>query len=91
MALQNRVSRLEGIQDSQAKQQVTHQSREEARQWLDDAIQRINEGRRLIDEGIIEDTYTPKPGPPLTPDASPTKIWLNDILIEMEMRHEHKK
>jgi len=89
MALQTRVSRLEEIHAAQAKQQVTYQSSEESRQWLDNAIQRINERRRLIDEGIIEDTYTPQPRPPLPPDASPTKIWLADILNKMEMRHEH--
>ena len=91
MVLQNRIRRLEDIHAAQAKQQVTHQSSQEARQWLNNAIQRHNERRRLIDEGIIEDTYTPKPRLPLAPDASPSKIWLNDILIEMEMRHEHKK
>jgi hypothetical protein len=91
MALQNRVRRLEEIHTAQAKQQVTYQSSEEARQWLNDSIQRHNERRRLIDEDIIEDTYTSKPRMPLPPDASPTKVWLDDILNEMEMRHEHKK
>ena len=89
MALQNRVSRLEEIHAAQAKQQVTYQSSEESRQWLNDTIQRINERRRLIDAGIIEDTYTPKPRMPLPPDASPTNLWLDDIFNEMEMRHEH--
>ena len=89
MALQNRVSRLEETHPAQAKQQVTHQSSEESRQWLNDTIQRIKERRRLIDAGIIEDTYTPKPRMPLPPDASPTKLWLDDIFNEMEMRHEH--
>jgi hypothetical protein len=89
MALQNRVSRLEEIHAVHAKQQVTHQSCEDARQWLNEAIQRINERRRLIDEGIIENTYTPQPITPLPPDASPAKIWLDKMLNEMEIRHEH--
>ncbi|GEM_PF-4395807 len=89
MALQNRVSRLEEIHAAQAKQQVTHQSCEDARQWLNEAIQRIKERRRLIDEGIIENTYMPQPITPLLPDASPTRIWLDAILNEMEIRHEH--
>jgi len=89
MALQNRVSRLEEIHVSQAKQPVTNQSSEETRQWLNKAIQSINERGRSIDAGIIEDTYTPQPRSPLPLNASPTKIWLDDILNEMEMQHEH--
>ena len=89
MALQNRVSRLEEIHVSQAKQKVTYQSSEETRQWLHNAIQSINERRRLIAEVIIEDTYTRQPRTPLLPDASPTRIWLDAILNEMEIRHEH--
>jgi hypothetical protein len=92
MALQNRLSRLENIHTAaQAKRKVAYQSSEEARQWLHNVIQSINERRRLIDKGIIEDTYTPQPRTPLPPDASPSKIWLNDRLNEMEMLHEHKK
>jgi hypothetical protein len=87
--IKTRLIKLEQSFAVKAKQPLPFESREESRQWLHDAIQRINERRRLIDEGIIENTYTPQPKTPLLPHASPAKIWLDNILNEIEIRHEH--
>ena len=73
--LKSRLLRLEESRAAQTGQQVAYDS-EETRQWLNDIIQSINDG-----------TYIPEPKTPrkpLPPDASPTAIWLDEILNEME-------
>jgi len=66
----NRLTRLE---NSIVKTRQVTMSREEIWQWIDDTVQSINDG-----------TYVPTPIEPLPPNASPAKIWLNNILNEME-------
>lgn len=79
MALQNRVSRLEVIHTAQAKQQVTLQSSEEARQWLNGVVRSINER-----------TCAPSlPAPRKFSGNSPepivaTKQWLAEIINEIK-------
>jgi hypothetical protein len=74
LSIKTRLIMLEQSSAVKAEQPLPFESSEESRQWLHDTIQRINERKRLIDESIIEDTYTRQPRTPLPPDASPSKI-----------------
>ncbi len=80
--MSNLKNRILKIEQSKAGQQVAYVDSEKTRQWLNDLIQSINDGTHIPD---------PTPRKPLPPDASPTAIWLDEMLNEIDKRHEHTK
>lgn len=68
MSVKTRLAKLEENHAAKAGQQVTYDS-EKNRQWLVDTVQSIKNG-----------THIPMPRKPLAPDASPTAIWLGNLL-----------
>ncbi|WP_152564958.1 hypothetical protein [Methylobacter sp. BBA5.1] len=71
----NLKARLARMEQKHAVKPVQALDCPNARQWLNDTITAINNG-----------THQPtKPRKPLSPDASPTHRWLDEVLNEIEV------
>jgi hypothetical protein len=85
MSLKARLVKLEEAQKAKPVHQETpeslEKSREKTRQWINDAIEHINERARLVAEGLI--IYgPPQPIRPLRPNPTSTDIWLHNLIVE---------
>jgi hypothetical protein len=105
MSIKLRLQRLEESQKAKAdavSQGVTAEQSRQTREWINATVENINERRRLINEGLLDEN-APRPKPPPFPhfdlsNYSPqrlkaienTRAWLNQIL-EQKQRSEHEQ
>jgi hypothetical protein len=91
MSVKLRVQRLEDSRKAtdEVSCEVRTERTRQARQWISDTTEHINERARLLAEGLIIQG-PPEPIRPLSANPTHTEIWLHNIIIEAAERKKEE-